>query len=182
MIHLYALALTLASLWLPQAPNNCEFPPWDINTPARGPATLITDYYASGVVSAKDVTDPTNALGWWDYQHAVLTQTSVLTVSWTFPFKSGAALWVYTPDRTCPYAKITVSHYASLSSAPLTTTVLWLPTSLSKYYGIGDDIERVLPLHRYVVITTSWPIWVDAVFHPLYTNLEIRWLPFVMAQ
>jgi hypothetical protein len=182
MYALLSLITALVRLWAPQTPAECEMPPWDLDAQKHAPTTLITDYYASAVVGAKDVINAENALGWRDGHPAILTETSVLTVSWTFPFKSGAALWMFAAADGCPYAKITISHYASLTSSPITTTELWLTTSIKQYVGIGEDIDRVLPLHRYVVITTNWPIWVDAVFHPLYTNLEIRWLPFVMAQ
>ena len=149
----------------------------------RSSATIITDYNASTVVGAKDVINPNNALGWEDQHYAILTHTSVMTLSWTFPFKSGIVLFVNISDRTCPYVKIQTSHYATLSSAPITTTELWVSTS-NGYIGVGEDFayENILPLHRYVVIVVNWPIWVDTVFHGMYTNLEIRWMPIIMAQ
>jgi hypothetical protein len=181
LIILYA---ALAFLSVPQSPADCEMPPWVMDRSMRNPSVLVTDYNASAVVGATDVVNAGNALGWEDGNPAVLTQTSVLTVSWNFPFKSGIALWAYTPDSACPYVKITLAHYALLTAPPITTSEVWLSTSQAQYTGRGEDFiyDWILPLHRYVVIKANQPLWVDAIFHPMYTYLEIRWMPIVFAQ
>jgi hypothetical protein len=139
------------------------------------------DYYADEVVSATQVINPQNALGVEDIGWAVLTETSVLTLSFPSPFISGVAAIVQNPDESnCSWVWITIRHYLDLAAVPIftTTTYTYVTPGYPGWIQIGDGLSASMAPHRYVAISFNTITLVDAVYYVI--PAKYYWMPVMM--
>lgn len=187
MHTLFTLVLAIISLWAARVPSECETPPFAVASPSAPPwwyPTWPDEHYAGFVVDSQGVASPELALGGQDDEMAQLTSGGVITFAWSLPLKSSVTLWLYADLVNCPYSKVTTKHYIDLASTPIYTSDIWV--SMGNGYVLISEFEPYeppdLPFHRYVVVSSSEPLQMDAVALLLPYYPIRRWMPIMMAQ
>ena len=173
-------------LWLPiparaATPAGCDPPPPPGTSKRSGPAFFAPpELYASGVVEAANVVSPENVLGVEDEQMAVMSETSVLTVTWPDTFNSRIGVRVYQPmESICEYGWLYTEHYIDLRQPPIYTAAN-AGAERGVWSWMGEYMAPFMPLHRYVVLRFNTLVYVDTVY---YIDAPRKWwMPVVLSQ
>ena len=141
--------------------------------------SIKPEWYADQVVGSTEVINPQNALGVADSSLAVLTDTSILTLSFRSTFISGIGIAVKHPvESTCNWIWLYIRHYNDLTQPPIWTTTEAGFLAPGEEAVIGDGLSVNLPPHRFVVITLNTLMWVDAVHYVI--PAKYYWMPVMM--
>ena len=149
------------------------------SSPQSTASIVNSNWYATAVVGSINVIDPENALGVEDYGYAVLTDTSVITLSFGSYFTSGIAVVLVHPfESTCNYLWLYIRHYSDLAQFPLVTSTIYTSIDRAQRGTKGDGYTVTMAPHRYVAITTNTLMWIDAVY--FLVPAKQYWMPVIM--